>query len=541
MGHIVNPVSYRLGASRCWNSVWPNDMSFPMSYSVLMKSDWDLFLFFKRFFDLKLIMQSGYIFSHVKVIRDGSKIFCIVYFYDGGSLERSDNMKQILMSRTSQLFSIRNMFFISLYSFLKLYQWNVSHTKLLRNFKFSLLFNFFYRRQKFLKFKKYLRSYFLNSLNSGVNSFFDFFVVLDPLKCWDFVNISFEHLNFSDFSVFLLKFKTFINSLFDHEYLTKVSLINIFSNICFFFLKFNFLKKNFKSIFNQKLSRFFLLLRWKMFKRGVVVAKMMRCGYHFLSFSRYFLHYFADNFFFYFRIKTRLTHSIRKIISFTDTKNKKDLSKFKIVLKKLEVSEVNAAIMSKYIAIRLRQRFQLKEALMPMLRHLSNNEYVRGFRIVCAGRFTRKEIALYDLRTYSSVPFSGVTSKLDFSLSEVVLKYSICGIKVWLHRYCLPQREHGFVGIGMNFMLPPPMHETFAENLNFIENFRHIPFRFEDSKYALVHKESELSNKRSFVRFATKLGPTYDFIFFKYTSVPPDLKSKILDLKPVLLRESLLL
>lgn len=234
-------------------------------------------------------------------------------------------------------------------------------------------------------------------------------------------------------------------------------------------------------------------------------------------------------------------HSINKIISFIDTKNKKDSSKFKIILKKLEVSEVNAAIMSKYIAIRLRQRFQLKEALMPMLRHLSNNEYVRGFRIVCAGRFTRKEIALYDLRTYSSVPFSGVTSKLDFSLSEVVLKYSICGIKVWLHRYCLPQREHGFIGIGMNFMLPPPMHETFAENLNFIENFRHIPFRFEDSKYALIHQDSELSNKRSFVRFATKLGSTYDFIFFKYTSVPAELKSKILESKPLLVRESLLL
>ena len=114
MGHIVNPISYRLGASRCWNSVWPNDLSMSFSYTTLMKSDWDLFLFFKRFFDLKIIMQSGYIFSHVKIIREGKKIFCIVYFYDGGSLERSDNMKQILMSKTSQLFSIENMFFISL-------------------------------------------------------------------------------------------------------------------------------------------------------------------------------------------------------------------------------------------------------------------------------------------------------------------------------------------------------------------------------------------------------------------------------------------
>jgi hypothetical protein len=540
MGHIVNPVSYRLGASRCWNSVWPNDMSLTMSYSTLMKSDWDLFLFFKRFFDLKLIMQSGYIFSHVKVIRDGSKTSCIVYFYDGGSLERSDNMKQILMSRTSQLFSIRNMFFISLYSFLKLYQWNVAHTKLLRNFKFSLLFNFFARKQKFLKFKKYLRFHFLNSLNFILDSLLNFFLVLEPVKHWNFINIILEYFHSLNFDSTTLKFKYFFDNLFNYVDASKDFLINIFSSVCFFFFKFNFSEKNFKSIFNQKLSRFFLLLRWKMFKRGTFIAKMIRCGYHFLSFSRYFLHYFADNFFFYFRIKTRLIHSIKHVILFIDKKKMGDSSKFKIILKKLEVSEVNAAIMSKYLAIRLRQRFQLKEALLPMLRHLSNNEYVRGFRIVCAGRFTRKEIALYDLRTYSSVPFSGVTAKLDFALSEVVLKYSICGIKVWLHRYCLPQREHGFVGIGMNFMLPPPMHETFAENLSFIENFRHIPFRFEDSTYAMVHKKSDVLYKRSFVRFATKLGPTYDFIFFKYTSIPPELKSEIAEAGSLNTRELLL-
>ncbi len=98
---------------------------------------------------------------------------------------------------------------------------------------------------------------------------------------------------------------------------------------------------------------------------------------------------------------------------------------------------------------------------MPMLRHLSNNQYVKGFRIVCAGRFTRKEIALYDLRTYSSVPFSGVSSRLDFSLSEVVLKYSICGIKVWLNRFVLSERDFAIDAIGLQFISVPPITEDF--------------------------------------------------------------------------------
>lgn len=488
-----------------------------------MKSDWDLFLFFKRFFDLKIIMQSGYIFSHVKVIREGKKIFCIVYFYDGGSLERSDNMKQILMSKTSQLFSIKNMFFISLYSFLRLYQWNSSHVQLLQNFKFSLLFNFFERKRKLISFRRQIRFFFFQHLNKVINFFIDFFLILnlnsmlvEDLNSYLYT-ISVIANNFIDNVSFLLNklflflsnsiFSTFINSNF---------LIQFFSNFCFIFLKFNSLNTNFFSFFRKKISDFFLLLRWKMFKKISFISKMLRCGYQFLSFSRYFLHYFADNFFFYFRVKTRLINSLKNMILFLLKKSTINFSKFNIVLKKLEVSEINAAIMSKYIAIRLRQRFQLKEALMPMLRHLSNNEYVRGFRIVCAGRFTRKEIALYDLRTYSSVPFSGVASRLDFSLSEVVLKYSICGIKVWLHRYCLPEREFGIQGIGMNFMLPPPVHESFSENIKFFEDIREIPFRFESFKKS---EKTKKVNKSKFLRFSTRMGPTYDFFFLFFNNV----------------------
>lgn len=488
-----------------------------------MKSDWDLFLFFKRFFDLKIIMQSGYIFSHVKVIREGKKIFCIVYFYDGGSLERSDNMKQILMSKTSQLFSIENMFFISLYSFLRLYQWNSSHVQLLQNFKFSLLFNFFERKRKLISFRRQIRFFFFQHLNKVINFFIDFFLILnlnsmlvEDLNSYLYT-ISVIANNFIDNASFVLNklflflsnsiFSTFINSNF---------LIQFFSNFCFIFLKFNSLNTNFFSFFRKKISDFFLLLRWKMFKKISFISKMLRCGYQFLSFSRYFLHYFADNFFFYFRVKTRLINSLKSMILFLLKKSTVNFSKFNIVLKKLEVSEINAAIMSKYIAIRLRQRFQLKEALMPMLRHLSNNEYVLGFRIVCAGRFTRKEIALYDLRTYSSVPFSGVASRLDFSLSEVVLKYSICGIKVWLHRYCLPEREFGIQGIGMNFMLPPPVHESFSENIKFFEDIREIPFRFESFKKS---EKTKKVNKSKFLRFSTRMGPTYDFFFLFFNNV----------------------
>jgi hypothetical protein len=253
-----------------------------------------------------------------------------------------------------------------------------------------------------------------------------------------------------------------------------------------------------------------------MFSKSSLLSKLVRYGFNFLSFNRYFLYYFGDVFSSYFRLRARFLHSLK--YTFWKLFAHKDNLTIKIILKKLDVTDLNATVMAKYITIRLRQRFQLKEALLPMLRHLSYNEYVRGFRVVCAGRFTRKEIALYDLRTYSSVPFSGVSAKLDFALSEVVLKYSICGVKVWLHRVTLPEREYAIDAIGLQFILPPPIQETFQENLELLEEAREIPFRFEILNKSNFNRSSinDLTSRgarKQFVTFATRMSSAFDFFF----------------------------
>lgn len=517
MGHIVNPVNYRLGFSKCWNSAWSSDNTF--SYISLMKSDWDIQLFFKRFFDLKILVQSGYIFSHVKIIREREKIFCIVYFYDGASIERSDNMKQLLMSKASQLFSIKNMFFVALYSFMKLYQWNSSHVRIIKNFKFNSLYFYFLKKKQLLKSRMMAKTALISEVNKIFLFFSNFFAVINPELFFSyFYSFSFNFI-FKSFLFFLFNFNNIFN-------LSKMPLGFAFRNL---FVNFYYVSKKYKLFdncllyyFHRKISSFFIFLRWKLFRKISFISRMLRCGYQFLSFSRYFLYYFGDNFFSYFRIKTRLIHSVKHLFKFFVNKTSV-FRKTKIILKKMETIELNATILSKYISIRLRQRFQLKEALMPMLRHLSNNEFIRGFRIVCAGRFTRKEIALYDLRTYSSVPFSGVASRLDYALSEVVLKYSICGIKVWLHKYHLPEREYGIEAIGMHFMLPPPVQENFFEALGFVEKIIKVPMILHSvqKEYLSVAKRQKSKSKsslRTFIRFSTRFGPSYDFFFMTHFS-----------------------
>lgn len=264
---------------------------------------------------------------------------------------------------------------------------------------------------------------------------------------------------------------------------------------------------------------------------------MVRSGFQLFSFNRFVMYYFSDAFLHLFRLKSRLVFSIKSLM--VKLPYQRNLSKIKIVLKKLEVSDLNAAVLSKYLAIRLRQRFQLREALMPMLRHLSNNKYVRGFRIVCAGRFTRKEIALYDLRTYSSVPFSGVTSRLDFSLSEVVLKYSICGIKVWLHKNVLSERDFIVDAIGLQFVPIPPITEDFLDSLHLIEETRAIPYRPDifDVQIFRYFNEAGLdyqTSRRNFINFSSRLGLAFDFFFFHVSDKRGVLLPSLEDLKNVL-------
>ncbi len=530
MGHIVNPISHRLGNSKCWNSVWSNNSDFSLRYSSLMKSDWDISLFFKRFFDLKILVQSGYIFSHVKIIRERRKIFCIVYFYDGGSLERSDNMRHILLSKTCQLFGLENLFLVSLYAFLRLYQWNSYYMKLIQNFKFQLLFHYFVRKKRFMMLKTFWRQHLIESLFKNISFVVDFFLVL---------NIRQSFFYERSIKFYLGLFLPFIG-IVDYLKFLLISIsclltdfISVDLSVCFYlqrrlFLNFYFFVKRYKIIsidlqhfFLKNISDLFVFMRWRMFCRSSILSKLVRYGFNFLSFNRYFLYYFADVFSSYFRLRSRFLNSINH--TFRRLFTQKDNFKTKIVLKKMDVTDLNATVMAKYITIRLRQRFQLKEALLPMLRHLSYNEYVRGFRVVCAGRFTRKEIALYDLRTYSSVPFSGVSSKLDFALSEVVLKYSICGVKVWLHRVTLPEREYIIDAIGLQFILPPPIHEMFQENLELLEEFRDMPFRFETmnkisfEKLAINDYALDFDNSRKkFVTFATRISPSFDFFFVDY-------------------------
>lgn len=111
-------------------------------------------------------------------------------------------------------------------------------------------------------------------------------------------------------------------------------------------------------------------------------------------------------------------------------------SYFDIFIIGLSKMNVNANIIGEFFFIRLTQFYTIWEVLKNInflfKSLLRKKRIVKGYKITCSGRFSRKQRATYSWKTFGSLAFSTVKSKLDYSYRTIALKYSSCTIKVWV-------------------------------------------------------------------------------------------------------------
>jgi hypothetical protein len=82
MGHLINPISFRLGYSRNWGFSGAL-MESKSQYFYLNNNYWNIFLFFRRIFSLQIFEKMGIIFSHMRYLTSYNENFIILYLYDG--------------------------------------------------------------------------------------------------------------------------------------------------------------------------------------------------------------------------------------------------------------------------------------------------------------------------------------------------------------------------------------------------------------------------------------------------------------------------
>jgi hypothetical protein len=97
---------------------------------------------------------------------------------------------------------------------------------------------------------------------------------------------------------------------------------------------------------------------------------------------------------------------------------------------------INASVISEFFYVRLKQYYTIWEILkninflFKILRF--KYRFIKGYKIMCSGRFSRKQRATYSWKTFGSIAPSSMKSRLDYKHSSISLKYSLCTIKVWV-------------------------------------------------------------------------------------------------------------
>ncbi len=131
----------------------------------------------------------------------------------------------------------------------------------------------------------------------------------------------------------------------------------------------------------------------------------------------------------------------------------------------LDFLYVTADIISNYISLKLQQRHSLNWILRPIVKDLTTKvkkKIFLGYKIVCSGRFTRKQIATYMWLKQGSLKLNTFSSLVKYSEARVRLKYGACGVKVWLN-YGVNQTNL----FQRQLLLVYPLHTPFKYILDF--------------------------------------------------------------------------
>lgn len=101
------------------------------------------------------------------------------------------------------------------------------------------------------------------------------------------------------------------------------------------------------------------------------------------------------------------------------------------VPKLLEYGNFNAILYARFVARRLKQRFNINET-MKVLRNFLRSGHISGYLFVCSGRFSKKQRASVFKYRDGSVPLATFRTPVQHAQDLVRLRYGTCCIKVWV-------------------------------------------------------------------------------------------------------------
>lgn len=477
MGHLVNPISVRLGIVKTWNSTWVTNKG--ISYTYLLSKDIELQKSLDIFFNKSNTTDVwAIIFDKAFVVRTSKQIFVFIILYSWKFFNMVDTIfdavfrnkgftfKHMTLKtlRDSEQHKRKSLFFknnkqsfsaskkaLDLYSELLKSSLEIlkgSTVKFLKCDFFFLILNKVFKDLLHLK-TRYL-SFFKSFCDFMLVRFLLFYLVryYKDLAIFNKVKlIYFFNLLLANLFVFFNKLQNEFSNLF-FNLLKKDITLNYFNAFYtkqlvkyktnkkkkhFIFSKTTKIKKIFKinniiynsvyfktllNIFNTKLRSFTYLLKqnhlWLIF---VFIKIFLR-----KNMSTYYdkrLWYIKSYIDYFFNYKSNQGSIINTFFLFPS-----------YVL-------LTAKMIAYVIRIRLTQKYSLGEILNKFVSFLNKESELIGFRITCHGRFTRRQRSSHrliksSLKNKDKLLLNTFTGLVDYAYVEQPLKYGMCGIRIWL-------------------------------------------------------------------------------------------------------------
>lgn len=99
----------------------------------------------------------------------------------------------------------------------------------------------------------------------------------------------------------------------------------------------------------------------------------------------------------------------------------------------LHSRNLSANLLVNYIITKLRQYFTIQDIMNPLINDLNKSKLFCGYKIIIAGRLTRKERAAYMVYKDGTTPSNSMGQYLDYAADHLAMKFGAVGVKIWLH------------------------------------------------------------------------------------------------------------
>ena len=376
MGHLINPISLRLGKSVFWKFSWSSFLK--KNYRYLLLQDIQFILFFEWLLSKNMFYRYGLMFSHFRIFRLNKKVVFFIYFVKIRDFIQSKHVYNKLKKKSLYGISKKKR---QEYSFRSFSENKVSHN--FYNF-FKLFLVIFYLKNKALKNN-------LKKLNILHNKF--------------------------KFNLFLLNKNLFKICFQIHFRFFEMQNLTLFFNILIYFLKNNL---DFKFVTAKK------------FKKGLIFSKKFKYSkklylkLYFLSFRYRMLTIFRFIFFkgyTYIQKKNKQTFPFLLFVRFLD---KKSSTKTAYLIGRTIIE------LMKYKKIPLRRAIDL--VTFNLFRQPKSLQKIIGYKIVVAGRLTRNTRAMYVTVKHGKVPLNTLNLPIDYSAQIFKTRFGVCGLKIWLNK-----------------------------------------------------------------------------------------------------------